>query len=569
MVASIRTMPARLTGGASAGTGRHYGPAHMTDAPPTGPPPSPPASLRGMLELRAAELGPRRFLTLPDATLTYAETDELANRLAAVLVGLGYGAGDIVMVRALNGWATVAAWFGCSKIGAVYLPLNALLTGEPLRQVMAHSRSRIVLVQADLAPAVEAVRGGLPDLADVVVVGGPGGGAPRLDDLLDQASAAPPAPLPEEPGAPTKLLYTSGTTGVPKGAVWSRSCEALWGRCYGDELMPIDRGEAIYTCLPLFHVTCQGTVLATLWRGGRLTVDSGFSLLSFWPRVREAEAVMFTYVGTILSALAQRPPHPSDLDNPVRQILGGAAPADRWRHIEERFGVLIMESWGSTEVASCYTWPSRGLPQPPGTVGVPSERWEARIADEAGLALGPEQAGELWVKPLVPHALFEGYLGDDGPSAPTRECFTDDGWYRTGDLMAWTEDGELSFVGRRRDAIRRAGEMIAPSFIEEAALTHPGVVEAAAVGVPADDGVEEEVLLCVVAAEGIDLDLAEVASFLGEALPTYLVPRWLRSHDALPKTATTRVRKFELRALGTAGSWDTRRRRWAPPANSS
>ena len=567
-MASIRTMPARLTGVASAGTRRHYGPALMADAPPTEPPPAPPASLRGMLELRAAELGPQRFLTLPDATLTYAETDELANRLAAVLVGLGYGAGDIVMVRAINGWATVAAWFGCSKIGAVYLPLNALLTGEPLRQVMAHSRSRIVLVQAHLAREVEAVRGGLPDLADVVVVGGPAGGAPRLDDLLEEASAAAPAPLPEDPGAPTKLLYTSGTTGVPKGAVWSRSCEALWGRCYGDELMPIERGEAIYTCLPLFHVTCQGTVLATLWRGGRLTVDSGFSLLSFWPRVREAEAVMFTYVGTILSALARRPPHPSDLDNPVRQILGGAAPADRWHHIEERFGVLIMETWGSTEVASCYTWPSRGLPQPPGTVGVPSERWEARIADEAGLALGPEQPGELWVKPLVPHALFEGYLGDDGPSAPTRECFTDEGWYRTGDLMAWTEDGELSFVGRQRDAIRRAGEMIAPSFIEEAALTHPGVVEAAALGVPADDGVEEEVLLCVVAAEGIELDLAEVASFLADALPAYLVPRWLRSHDALPKTATTRVRKFELRTLGTAGAWDTRRRRWAPPVKS-
>ena len=522
-----------------------------------------------MLELRAAELGPRPFLTLPDATLSYSETDELANRVASVLVGLGYGTGDIVMVRAVNGWATVAAWFGCSKIGAVYLPLNALLTGEPLRQVMAHSRARVVLVQHALDGDVRAVQGGLPDLRDVVVVGGPGGGPPRLEDLLDEASSAPPAPLVDDPGAPTKLMYTSGTTGVPKGVVLSRSCEALWGRCYGDELMPIDRGEGIYTCLPLFHVTCQGTVLAALWRGGRMTVDSGFSLLSFWRRVREADAVMFTFVGTILSALARRPPHPSDLDNPVRQILGGAAPVDRWREVEDRFGVQIMETWGQTETASCYTWPLRGLPQRPGTIGMPSARWDARIADEAGRPLGPEQTGELWVKPLGPHVMFDGYLDEDGPAAPTRECFTDDGWYRTGDLMAWTDDGELAFLGRRRDAIRRAGEMISPSFIEEAALAHPGVVEAAAVGVPADDGVEEEVLLCVVASEGIELDLAEVASFLGEALPPYLVPRWLRAHVELPKTATTRVRKFELRALGTVGAWDARRRRWAPSAESS
>ncbi|CAA9239569.1 MAG: Long-chain-fatty-acid--CoA ligase [uncultured Acidimicrobiales bacterium] len=539
----------------------------MADPPPdpaTGPP-----SLRAVLELRAAELGPRPFLTLPDATLTYGETDELANRVASVLSGLGYGAGDIVMVRAVNGWATVAAWFGCSKIGAVYLPLNALLTGEPLRQVMAHSRSPVILVQDALAAEVQAVRQGLPDLRDVVVVGGPGGGEPRLEDLLEEASSASPPPLVDDPGAPTKLMYTSGTTGVPKGAVVSRSCEALWARCYGDELMPIARGEAVYTCLPLFHITGQGTVLAALWRGGRMTVDPGFSLLSFWRRIREAEAVMFTFVGTILSALARRPPHASDRDNPVRQILGGGAPVDRWREVEERFGVQIMETWGQTETGSCYTWPIRGLPQRPGTIGMPSARWEARIADDEGRPLGPEQTGELWAKPLGPHVMFDGYLGEDGLDAPTREAFTEDGWYRTGDLMAWTEDGELSFVGRQRDAIRRAGEMISPSFIEEAALAHPGVVEAAAVGVPADDGVEEEVLLCVVASEGVELDLAEVASFLAQALPPYLVPRWLRAHLELPKTASTRVRKFQLRELGTAGAWDSRRRRWAPLVESS
>ena len=541
----------------------------MADPAPSDPTNGPPSSLRAMLELRAAELGARPFLTLPDATLSYAETDELANRVASVLLGLGYGTGDIVMVRAVNGWASVAAWFGCSKIGAVYLPLNALLTGEPLRQVMASSRGRIVLVQDAVAGEIHSVRDGLPDLRDVVVVGGAGGGPPRLEDLLDEASSAPPAALVDDPGAPTKLMYTSGTTGVPKGVVLSRSCEALWGRCYGDELMPVERGEAMYTCLPLFHITCQGTVLAALWRGGRMTVDSGFSLLSFWRRIREAEAVMFTFVGTILSALARRPPHPSDLDNPVRQILGGAAPCDRWREVEERFGVQIMETWGQTETASCYTWPHRGLPQRPGTIGMPSARWEARVADEEGRPLGPEQAGELWVKPLGAHFMFDGYLGEDGPTAPTREVFNEEGWYRTGDLMAWNEDGELSFVGRQRDAIRRAGEMIAPSFIEEAALAHPGVVEAAAVGVPAEDGVEEEVLLCVVASEGIELDLAEVNSFLAEALPPYLVPRWLRAHVELPKTATTRVRKFELRKLGTSGAWDSRRRRWAPLVESS
>lgn len=563
-------MPARLTGVGSPITAATLrGPVgagstvRLAMVAPLPFPAVPPATLRDLLEDRAAELGSRPFLTLPDAVLSYAGADDLANKVAHVLAGLGYGVGDIVMVRAANGWATVGVWLGCSKIGAVYLPLNALLTGEPLRQVMAHARGRVLLVQAPLAADVEALRGGLPDLHDVVVIGGPAGGPPRLEDLLEQASSTPPPPLSDDPAAPTKLMYTSGTTGVPKGVLWSRRCEAIWGCNYGEEFLPIEPGEALYSCLPLFHVTAQGTILAALWRRGRVTIDSGFSLLSFWRRVREADAVMFTFIGTILSALARRPAHPSDADNPVRRVLGGAAPVDRWREVEERFGLQIAEVWGQTETASCWSWPARGLPQRPGTVGEPSSRWEARITDERAEALGPGQPGELWVRPLAPHVMFSGYLGQDGPTAPTRENFTEDGWYRTGDLMAWTEDGELSFIGRHRDAIRRAGEMISPSFIEEAALTHPGVVEAAAIGVPADDGVEEEVLLCVVASDGIELDLAEVASYLGGALPSYLVPRWLRAHDELPKTPTTRVRKFELRTLGTAGAWDTRRRRWA------
>ncbi len=164
------------------------------------------------------------------------------------------------------------------------------------------------------------------------------------------------------------------------------------------------------------------------------------------------------------------------------------------------------------------------------------------------------------MRPRPAPAWCGGPLGAAARRAPTREAWTEDGWYRTGDLLQWTDDGELQFIGRQRDAIRRAGEMIAPSFIEEAALTHPDVVEAAAVGVPARDGVEEEVLLCVVAAEDADLDLVEVTAFLAGVLPRYLVPRWLRVHPELPKTPTTRVRKYELRALGTTGAWDTRSR---------
>ena len=524
-------------------------------------------SLRALLETRASELGSRPFLDLPDASLTYAQTDDLVDRTAEVLVGLGYGAGDIVMVRAANGWGPVATWLACAKVGAVYLPLNVRLCGEPLRQVMAHARGRVLFVDDQLAPDVEAIRGGLPDLHDIVVMGGPADpkGRPRLDDLVEGASGRRPSPLIHDPGAPAKLMYTSGTTGVPKGVVWSRHCEAVWAEAYGRECLPLDPGEAVYCCLPLFHVTCQGTVLAALVRGGRASIGLGFEPFAFWKSVRQANAVMFTFVGTILSVLARRPPGPSDPENPVRRVVGAAAPIDRWREIEDRFELQIMETWGQTEAASCWSWPARGLPQRPGTVGVPADRWEGRIVGLDGRDLGPGRPGELLMKPQADHLMFEGYLGAAGPGAPSREAWDEDGGYRTGDVLQWTDEGELSFIGRRRDGIRRAGELIAPSFIEEAATGHPDVVEAAAIGVTAGDGVEEEVLLCVVPAPGVEPDLEEVSAFLAASLPRYLVPRWLRVHDELPKTPTTRVRKFELRALGTSGAWDTRRRRAAGP----
>ena len=521
------------------------------------------ASLGALLEQRSGEMGSRPFVSLPDAELTYAQCDDLVNRVAEVIVSLGYGTGDVVMLRAANGWGALATWLACSKIGAVYLPLNVLLTGEPLRQVMAHSRSRILVVSADLLPSIDAIRGGLPCLRDVVVVGGPlrPGGSPRLDDLVAQASGRRPSAPVADPGAPAKLMYTSGTTGVPKGVVWSRHCEAVWADAYGRECLPIEPGEMVYCCLPLFHVTAQGTVLAALARGGQVTVDDGFRPFGFWKRIRDREAVMFTFVGTILSALARRHPDPSDLDNPVRRIVGAAAPTDRWEEIEDRFGLKVVETWGQTETASCWSWPANGLPQRPGTVGVPSDRWEARIVGPSGRSLGAGQPGELLVRPRFENVMFSGYLGADGPDVPTREAWSEDGWYRTGDVLRWTDHGELAFVGRLRDAIRRAGEMIAPSFIEEAAVSHPGIVEAAAVGVPAEGGVEEEVLLCIVPGDGAELDLHDVLAFLMAALPRYLVPRWIRVQHALPKTATTRVRKFELRSLGTTGAWDTRRRR--------
>jgi len=513
-------------------------------------------SLAEILEGQAARLGPKPFLVLPDARLSFADADDLANRTANVLDNVGCGQGDIVMARCDNGWAAVATWFACAKLGAVFMPVNALLTGDPLGNVMAAAGASVVVCDAHLLPALDAVRERLPALDTVLVAGSPPASVPSdlsFDRLVDAAPATRPPRPADDPGAPAKLMYTSGTTGAPKGVLWSRHCEATWAAAYVD-LLGIDEGEGSYCCLPLFHVTCQGTVVGTLLAGGRATVDAGFNAFRFWTRIRQSEAAVFTFVGTILSVLAKRPARHDDADNPVRRILGAAAPVDLWAEIERRFGVEIVETWGQTETASCWTSPGP-LPQRPGTVGRPNARWEPRIVDGNGEEVPAGVVGELWMRPRQAHVMFEGYLGAEGV---TDEAWTADGWYRTGDLLSRDAAGDFSFRGRLREAIRRRGEMIAAGEIEAAAMSHPDVVEAAAVGVPADEWGEEEVKLCVVPAVDTAISPPALVAFLAERLPRFMVPLYVEVRADMPKTPSTRVQKYLLSAEGTAGAWDAR-----------
>jgi len=517
-------------------------------------PDAPGQGVRAILERQAARLGHRPLLVLPDATLSYAGTDEVANRAADLLGRHGVRTGDTVMAFCGNGLPIMATWFACMKLGAVFMPVNALLKSQPLTNVMAHAGAGVLVCDSALYPEVAAIRTALPHLRSVLVAGPPQAGTSSFEAGLERASSAPPPPLADDPGAPAKLVYTSGTTGTSKGVVWSRACEATWAHCYTEELLHLAEGDATYCCLPLYHVTCQGTTLATLAAGGRITIDDRFRPFGFWDRLRQADAKVFTFVGTILSMLVRLPAQPDDAENPVRLILGSATPADRWREIEERFGLTVVDVWGQTETASCWTYP-RNLPQQPGTVGSPSRRFEARIVDQTGQEVGADVPGEMWIRPLRPHVMFEGYRRDDGSVVAPWDA---DGWYRTGDLMVRHADGEYAFIGRLRDAIRRRGVMISPVDVETAALAHPAVLEAAAVGVPAEDDVEEEVKLCVVLRPGAALAPRALHAFLVDRLPRFMVPRYVDIRADLPKTATTRVQKFRLQEEKTAGSWDAR-----------
>ena len=486
--------------------------------------------LTTVLSRQAELLGDHRFLTTAEGTLTWRETDDAVARLAGALHERGFGVGARLVTSGGKPQNQILCWLACQRLGSVWVPLNPLLTGSPLDAILAQARPDAILVDHDSSLV------GL-DVEMLLSTGSPmtGEGAP--------------------PEALAKIMFTSGTTGNPKGVVWSRRCEAVWATSYAAELLDVDEGDGIYTCLPVSHVTGQGTVLAALLRGARLTIGNGFSPFRFWDEVRAAEARRFTFVGTILSTLAKTKRRPDDRDHGVDRIVGAGAPVAAWREVEDRFGVEIMETWGQTETAGCYSWP-RSLPQRPGSVGQPSDRFEIRLDDPTG--------SELLLRPAEHGAIFDGYLrADDTLETP----YDADGWYHTGDVMKLGPDGHLEFVVRLRESIRRRGEIIASVPIEEAALTHPEVLEAAAVAVPDDDGTDDEIQLCVVlagssGASGPGLDGADLHRYLRYRLPGFMVPRFIAIVDGLDKTPSTRIQKFKLHRLETA--WDARHRHRTP-----
>jgi crotonobetaine/carnitine-CoA ligase len=519
--------------------------------------PAVPMTLRDRIEDVVADYRDQECLILPDAALTYGEVDRLADATANALLERDVREGSVVMTLCDNGAAVVATWLASLKIGAVFAPLNASLSGDPLAHVMASAAGSVLVCDRALTGAARAATRELGGLRHVLVAGGaPPGGWESFERAVETAGTPRPPRPAAKPDAPARLMFTSGTTGESRGVLWSRNAETLHAIHYGDELVRTSPGETVYTCLPLFHVTAQGTLLGTMLRGGRVAVDRRFEPLRFWARTRAFDAVFFPYVGTIISTLLSRAPRRGDADNPVRRAMGSATPAGLWRAFEERYRLTLEDVWGQTETASCWTLAGPGGPVA-GTVGVPCDRFEARIERVAGTQAQEREIGELWIRPWAPHTIFEGYA--NGAEPVTEE--TVDGWYRTGDLLSRDQNGVLTFHGRLREAIRRRGETIAPAEIEAVALQHPDVLEAAAIGVPADDGVEDAILLCVVLRATSEVTPSGLHAFLMRGLPRFMVPRFIRVETALPKTATTRVRRLALREMGRSGAWDARARK--------
>lgn len=468
-----------------------------------------------------AELPDSGGMVLDGRRWSTPQLRELALRASADLERRGVEPGDMVACLLPNGVEFVALWWACAHRGAIFHPVNTGLRGETLAYLLTAAEPTLVVAADDLTGAVR----------DAAPAGVPIEAAARWWDLLSEPSRNGAAPA----GTGGQVIFTSGTTGRPKGVCWPAATQRGHARAYAEELIVLTADEATYACLPLFHVTAQGTTMATLTHGGTIHLDRTFPVRTFWQRLAETGAVAFPFVGSILSVLLKddrpAPPHR------VRVALGAAAPAAAWAQLADRYDVALIETYGQTEMAG--TW-LHNLDGRPGAVGAPCARIEARLVPVDG---APDGAGELQVRPLVEGCFMSGYLDP----ADTAAAHTDDGWYRTRDLLSRRADDYYRFVGRMSDAIRRRGENISAWEVEQAFAAHPGIGEVAAIGVPSEVG-EEDVALYYVARAGETVTATELRRWAVRRLGAFMRPRHYVAVGALPKTQTQRVQKAALRA---------------------
>lgn len=518
--------------------------------------------LPDLLRRRAADDGAREFFRSVDGqAVSYAEAYARSCAVANGLVDLGVAHGECVVIMADNARDPICTWLATSLAGAVEVAINTGYRGRSLEHVMQNSQARVMFVEEALVPRILEVRDALTCLETVVVyrsngaevtISVPGCTVLDFDDVLGVDTIEPGRTV--GPHDIASVVYTSGTTGPAKGVMMPHGQIRLFSRL-GVEGARLTADDAFYCFIPLFHVAGKFIgIMGSMMSGGRVVLDTRFSVEAFMPRVREHGCTIALMHGPLVEMLHQLPASDDDAENPMTRIMASPFPANIALDFQQRFGIRGIETWGMTEV-TIPIWQPFDEPLRVGSCGrLRDEHFELRVVDPDTDEETPAgRTGEMVLRPRRPFTMMQGYLRMPEITVDTWRNL----WFHTGDLGYVAEDGYVYFVDRVKERIRRRAENISSFEIEAAALTHPGVAEAAAVGVPSEFEGDDDVLLCVVPAAEGGPDQAALTAHLAAALPHFMVPRYLRYLDAFPRTPTGKPQKVQLRTEGvTPETWD-------------
>lgn len=501
-------------------------------------------TLNAAFRSRAARDPARTFIRFDGRTWSYQDFGAAVERTAGYFASCGVSKGARVAVMARNCDGHVLALLALARIGAIMVPVNPEFGVSETRYVLHHAEVCAVLATRETLAVARQAALGMPGAPWFALLDGPFEGVPALNEL---AASRPGGTLPENVSADDTVLivYTSGTTGFPKGAMHSQRSFLTGGEAFVQRVYLQD-DDRVMVVLPMFHINANFySVAGTLAAGATLIIVPKFSASTFWQTAADTGATEVNIIEAMGTILQNRPRGEYRPDHKIRAVYGvRGSYADTFRN---EFGIpVLIGGYGMTEIPGVTCNPVEGVQKwhtmgPIGRHPDPDRPWaQCRVVDDQGRDVADNVEGEMWVKtPIV----MQGYFRDPQQTA---EAFHD-GWFKTGDLVKRDADGYYSFVSRKRDIIRRRGENIAGAELDRVIGAHPAVHEAAAVAVPAELG-EDDILVGVVLKAGAQASAQDIAQWCRERLAPQKVPRYVLFVDELPHTPTGKILKMQFKS---------------------
>lgn len=475
------------------------------------------------------------------SSLTYAEFSQRVNRLCNALVADGVRAGQTVALMMSNCTEFLVCWLAINQAGAVMVPVNVFYAPDELQYLLNNSDSVGFICEEKFLPMFMEVAPRCPQVLVRILArtGKEATGFRLLDDILARGPDALHL-VRVDPGAPAQIIFTSGTTSRPKGAIISHRSSMMQGIAVS-QAMGMRPDERSCVVLPLFHVNGQFvSVVPTLIVGGTIILLETYSATRFWEQVRRHDTTFMSIVPMQLRTMLAQPQQPDERRHRVRFSFYALLTTDEeWDGFERRFGVKLIEGYGLSETLGiCSCNPLYGKVKRH-CIGLPVLGREIRVVDEHGADRPANEVGRILVRG---EPLFSGYYGNQGA---TDACMPD-GWFDTGDNGHLDEEGYLYFFDRSKDVIKRAGENIAATEVERVLNEHPRIAESAVISVP-DTLREEAVKAFVVLKPGEAMTVEEVQEWCLRHLARFKVPSFVEFIDALPKTSIGKIMKYVLK----------------------
>ncbi|RXT54308.1 ATP-dependent acyl-CoA ligase [Bradyrhizobium betae] len=501
--------------------------------------------------MRQAERYRDRVLLVSGETCwTYTQTAAIAAASAQTLVDAGIKPGDRVALMCSNRPEFLQVYLGCAWLGAIVVPINTALRGFQLSHIFRNSRPSLLVVEAPFLAAIDTVEADveLPSRAWMIGTAAGTGSAKispvPLPALGDQAAAGL-----VRPGDTVAILYTSGTTGPAKG-VCCPQAQLFWWGIYSARALGIREGDVLFTTLPLFHTNALNAFYQAILNGCTYVLEPKFSASAFWAAARRHNATVGYLLGAMASMLLAQPQTGDDRSHRLRVALGGGVLPQIHAPFFERFGVPLVDGYGSTETNFVF---AGAIPSDrPGTMGYLADGIEARIvdADDAELPVG--QAGELLLRASKPFAFATGYFGMPEKTVEAWRNL----WFHSGDRVVRDPDGHYRFIDRMKDSIRRRGENVSSWEVEQAIQSHPAVAACAIYPLPSELG-EDEVAAAILLEPGQSLAPIDIVRHCEGKIAYFAIPRYVRIVKEMPLTENGKIKKGVLRDAGmTADIWD-------------